>query len=229
MAAQHQIERLLGETPGRLTARLAEFAKDGITVPSSDHTFDSSIEVIKKRPDVRLALAELRATSEEALAAEADRWPKISLAGFFGVQDGSSGLRLADNPVWSAASAASLPLLNFGRLRGLADAADARSKAAALRYENTVLIAMQEAQTAITDYSRGVEATRRQEEVLKERSETVALIQERFQRGLTDMTSLTTAQAELDQATIALIDQKAATAGAFVRVQKSLAMGIDSI
>jgi outer membrane protein TolC len=38
------------------------------------------------------------------------------------------------------------------------------------------------------------------------------------------MTDLTTAQAELDQATIDLINQKTSTAIAFIRLQKALSL-----
>lgn len=50
------------------------------------------------------------------------------------------------------------------------------------------------------------------------------IARERFERGLTDMTDLTTAQAELDQATIELIREKTTTAIAFIRLQKALSL-----
>lgn len=60
--------------------------------------------------------------------------------------------------------------------------------------------------------------------VLRARQDTLDIARERFERGLTDMTDLTTAQAELDQATIELISEKTATAIAFIRLQKALSL-----
>jgi NodT family efflux transporter outer membrane factor (OMF) lipoprotein len=222
--AQYQIERLMGREPESLASVIAEFKAPGLNVPAPQDSLDIPLDTIRNRPDIRAAALNIIAAQADLRGAEADLWPKITLSAFFGVQETSSGLEgmTASNPIWSLASAITAPLLNFGRLRGAVDAADARAQRAALEYENAVLLALQEARTALSDYLNGVNAVNQQAIALKHRQETVALAQERFNRGLTDMTDLTTAQAELDQATIALIERKASAAIAYVRLQKAL-------
>jgi outer membrane protein TolC len=220
------MERLLGQEPESLAETLKDFAQPALFVPQPLEGLDIPVETIRSRPDIRAAAFNLLAAQADLSEAEANLWPRITLSAFFGVQETSSGLEAvtASNPVWSLASAVTAPLINFGRLRGAVDAADARAQRAVLEYENAVLLALQEARTALSDYLNGVNAVNQQATALKHRQETVALAQERFNRGLTDMTDLTTAQAELDQATIALIDRKAAAAIAFVRLQKALGL-----
>jgi NodT family efflux transporter outer membrane factor (OMF) lipoprotein len=224
--AQYQIERLMGQEPESLASMLAEFKAPGLNVPTPQNGLDAPLNTIRNRPDIRAAALRVIAAQADLREAEADLWPKITLSAFFGVQETSTGLEAvtASNPVWSLASAITAPLLNFGRLRGAIDAADAKAQRAVLEYENAVLLALQEARTALSDYLNGVNAANQQAAALKYRRDTVALARERFNRGLTDMTDLTTAQAELDQATIALIERKAAAANAYVRLQKALGL-----
>ena len=127
--------------------------------------------------------------------------------------------------MWSLASALTTPLVNFGQIDANIDAANARSQQANLIYQDTILQALQEIHTALAGYLNGLNAINRQTEARTRRAETVRLATERFDRGLTDMTVLTTAQAELDQATITLITQKAETAITYIRLQQALGIG----
>ena len=225
--AEYQIERLLGKHPGDLAALLKDSPRAEFTVPLPQDIKDIPLDAIQSRPDVAAARADLLAAQGNAREAEANLWPRITLSSFFGLQDISGNTPFAPgNPVWSLASGITAPLLNFGRLRGQAEAADARTKQAELRYENTVLMALQEAHTALSDYVNGVNALLQQRLALKHRQETIALARTRFERGLTDMTDLTTAQTELDQATLLLIERKAFSATAYIRLQKALGIAV---
>ncbi|GEM_PF-2347675 len=220
-AAQYKIERLLGKTSGELSVLLNESAGE-LIVPAVKGTIDISIDIIHNRPDIRTAKNEMLATQSDLAKAEADVWPRITMGAFFGVQDGADNLHLASNPIWSIASGISVPLLNFGRLRGAIDAANARERQASLNYENASLTALQETKTALSDFLNGSNAVSERQQELSHRKIAVELANRRFKNGLTDMIDLTTAQSELDQATIALLEQKANTAIAYIQLQKAL-------
>ena len=225
--AEYQIERLLGKNPGDMAALLNKPPHAAFTVPLPQHIKDIPLYAIQSRPDVAQTRADLLAAYADAREAEANLWPRITLSSFFGLQDISGNTPFApSNPVWSMASGVSAPLLNYGRLRGQVEAADARSKQAELRYENTVLQALQEAHTALSDYVKDVNALEMQHVALKHRQEIIGLARIRFERGLTDMTDLTTAQTELDQATLDLITRKASAATAYIRLQKALGISV---
>ncbi len=223
-SARFKIARLLAIPVDQLALEPQESVT--FTVPEVDQAADISIELMRERPDVKALLAQMIAAQGDLAKAETDLWPRLSVGAFFGVQSGSDGLRMAENPIWSLSSAITAPLLNFGRLRGAVDSADARSKAASLNYENGVLNALQETQTALSDYLNGINAVAEQEKALASRKDAIKLATERFKQGLTDMTDLTTAQSELNHATITLIERRAVAAIAFIRLQKALGIGV---
>lgn len=224
--AQYQLERLLGREPESLSAELAAQKPVAISIPTLAREAALPIERIKQRPDLRASYAELIAAQADLKQAEADLWPRLTLTGFYGIRDLPAGVPGASNPIWSLASGLTAPLLNFGRLRGAVDAANARSQRASLTYEDAVLKALQETRTALSDYLGGLDAVAQQKEALKHRRDAVALAKERFTRGLTDMTDLTTAQTELDQATLTLIERQANAAIAYIRLQKALGTSV---
>ena len=227
-AAQFQMERLLGKTSGSLTELLSAHRQSALTMPSGMPVTDIPLERIRTRPDIRAAQSELLAANAELAQAEAALWPRVSLGGFFGAQDAPANLPFASNPIWAVTSGVTMPLLNFGRLQSQIDAADERSRQAALAYENASLTALQEAKTALSDYLGAKAAAAQQEESLKHRKLAVKLARERYTRGLTDMSELTTAQTELDQATLTLIERKSQVAIAYIRLHKSLGIELQA-
>jgi multidrug efflux system outer membrane protein len=223
-AAQYQIEFLLGIKDETVVEALKKARLLSIKLPSPETVSSISLDVIRNRPDVRAARFNLLAFQANLDQAEANIWPQISISSFFGIIDGTKGVRLGNNPFWTLGSSLTAPILNFGRLSGAIDAANAQSKEAAYNYEKVILLALQEVKTALSDYLNGLNTVTAQAEALKRRQETVAIAKERFNRGLTDMTDLTTAQTELDQATLALIANKTSTALAFIRFQKAVGL-----
>ncbi len=224
-AAQYQIEFLLGIKDETVAATLKRARRLAITIPLPETISSISLKTIRNRPDVRAARFNLLSFQANLEQAEANFWPQISISTFFGVIAGTKGAQLGNNPFWSLASSLTAPLLNFGRLTGALDVANAQSREAQYNYEKAILLALQEIKTALSDYLNGLNTLIAQGEALKRRQETVAIAKERFNRGLTDMTNLTTAQTELDQATLELIADKTSTAQAFIRLQKTLGLG----
>ncbi|MBY0462282.1 MAG: TolC family protein, partial [Alphaproteobacteria bacterium] len=165
---------------------------------------------------------EMLAAQSDLAKAEADVWPRITLSAFFGVRDTSDGVLSASNPIWSLASNIISPVLNFERLNGAIDVANARETQSILIYKKVVLTAITEAKTALSDYLNSINALNQQEQALIHRKMTVTLVNNRFERGLTDMIDLTTAQSELDQATLLMVESRASSAIAYIRLQKAL-------
>lgn len=223
--AQAQMERLLGVDDGTLSERLAREPQRDIAVPKAEQLEKLPLQLLAQRPDVRAARAELLAARADLRAAEAALWPRISLTGFFGARDVSAPLPLADNPIWALAANIGVPLLDFGRLRGAIDSADARAEAALLQYENTTRRAAEETRIALTDSIGALAALESQQRSLADRTDALALATERTKRGLRDMTDVTTAQTELDRASLLVIERRRAAALAYIRLQKSLSPG----
>ncbi|MCS5707371.1 efflux transporter outer membrane subunit [Candidatus Berkiella cookevillensis] len=220
--AQYQIETLVNSKNNAIAFSLDHAKEHSVIVPTPQQITILPLEIIKQRPDLRASYNNLLAARADLAQAEASLWPQINVSGFFGVQEGTHGLVLAENPIWSIANTLSIPILNFGRLRGLVKSADARAQQALLEYENNINLALQECRTALSDYLHGINAMNRQAQTLRHRQETVEIARERFERGLTDMTDLTTAQTELDQASLSFISSKTSAAIAYIKLQKAL-------
>lgn len=220
--AQFTIARLLADRDDMVEKMLEAAPTRNMVVPSVDDLNIIDVARIRLRPDIQQARAALLEAQANLRAAEANVWPKITLGAFLGIQDGSGALQLAANPLWSIAGGLSAPILNFGRIRSEIDNADAKARAAALQYEDVVNRALAETKTAYVDTVQGLQQVKQQELALHARQDTVRIAKERFERGLTDMTDLTTAQSELDEATVALINLKTTAAIAYIRLQKAL-------
>ena len=113
------------------------------------------VDLLRRRPDVRLA--ELRAAAQGARIglAKSDLYPRFSLLGSIGFETSQSGgpqssdagtgdLFDSGSRRYSVGPAFSWPILNYGRLRNNVRVQDARFQQAALNYRNAVLKAARE-------------------------------------------------------------------------------------
>lgn len=224
--AEYQIERLLGDTNNQVSKTLLHATPVELILPQPDKVMKISLRIIKNRPDVRKARFDLLAAQADLLKAEANLWPKMSVYAFFGIENGRLGASAFGNPVWAVASLLTAPMINFGRLRGAVNEKDAGAKANELIYENTILLALQETKTALSDYLNGLNVVKAQANAVKRRQATLEITRERFKRGLTDKLDVTTAQSDLVQATLTLIANKTSNAEAYIRLQKALGLSI---
>jgi multidrug efflux system outer membrane protein len=113
-------------------------------------------KVLAARPDVRAAERRFAASLSATDAASAELFPDISLTALFGTQ---SSTPFNATP-WNGGLGLVQPILNFGRIESQIDAADARQRQMFLAYQQTVLEALEEMETALSRY--GHEAQRNQ-------------------------------------------------------------------
>jgi NodT family efflux transporter outer membrane factor (OMF) lipoprotein len=147
-SAVHALNVLLGDPPGTMDASLK--------TPSALQPLDATIliaapaRVLETRPDVRVAERQFAASISGRKVAVAQLYPDISLTGLFGVQ-GATGF---GGTPWSIGSTLAQPILNFGRIEGQIDVADAQQKENFLNYQQTVLTALQDMETALSNYQQ---------------------------------------------------------------------------
>lgn len=148
-ATGYQLSVLLGENPGALNDELKEMKP----IPEAKllPVLAAPAEVIARRPDIKAAERQLAATTAMQGAALAQLFPKLSLSAFYGVQD---SVMFGSNPIWALASSIVMPVIDFGRIRGQIDVADARQVQAMHAYQETVLKALAEIETALTNVGK---------------------------------------------------------------------------
>src|SRR6185503_9765522 len=112
-------------------------------------------ELLRRRPDIRLAEANLHAATARIGVATADLFPRFSLTGAFGFS-GSQASDLVNfgNRFWSFGPAVSWPLFDAGRIRSNIQVQDARQERALLAYRRAVLVALQEVESALIAFEK---------------------------------------------------------------------------
>ena len=106
-------------------------------------------QLLMQRPDLTALAREVLAASGEVGAAQADRWPRLSLAGTISLARLSAGGVTERGTNWSIGPALSLPLFDAGRRAAQVDAARARYDEALARYTQRARDAVAEVETAL--------------------------------------------------------------------------------
>jgi NodT family efflux transporter outer membrane factor (OMF) lipoprotein len=155
-SARHRLALLLATTP----AALAEILPAAGPLPEMDPVavLLTPTDVISRRPDVQAAGHAFVAAAARKEAAEALRWPRITLAASVGLDAGSAGSAafLPWSAIGSLTAGLLAPIFDFGRIRAGIDAADARQEQASLEYERVARAAVNDVQTAVVSYAQGV-------------------------------------------------------------------------
>jgi NodT family efflux transporter outer membrane factor (OMF) lipoprotein len=208
-AQQHdQLAVLTGRFPSE--AALARIDLASLQLPT-DLPVSLPSKLVRQRPDVRQAEANLHAASAQVGVAEANRFPNIQLTAVAG--NTAIALSQAFTPgtnFWSLGAAATAPIFEGGTLLHQERAAKANYEQAAQQYRSTVLGAFQnvaDSLSAIEQDADGLKAATLAADAAKV---TLDLIQRQVQDGYASGLALLNAQQAYQQARIALVQVQAA-------------------
>ncbi len=220
LQAAHRIGVLLGEEPSALLDQLQRSAKP-LQVPDVPAALPG--ELLKRRPDIRRAEAEISAAYARAGAARADLYPKFVIQGLSGRQSTDfSGLTFGAGNFFSAGPGISLPILNFGRIRAQIAARDAQLEQSLRAYEKDVLEAFEETENAYVARDRAEQRQRSLEAGAAAAKRSVELAQELYIRGLGDFLAVLDAQRSQFQMERELAASNAAVLRQTVALYKAL-------
>ena len=135
-AARHQMALLVGKSPAEWTAPDFDLAKlTASVVPVSLPS-----ELVRRRPDILAAEAELHAATAEIGVAVANQYPSIRLSASLtqGAIKPEEILNYSSTG-WNLLSGVTAPIFNGGRLKAERKVAEAEANAAMARYQQTVL------------------------------------------------------------------------------------------
>jgi len=202
--AKNTLCYLLGMPPDKLDQPLGSETQFGqIPAPPVQVAVGIPADLLRRRPDVRRAEQTAAAQSARIGIAKAALYPAFSISGSFGfVSTNSQGHSLGDIFNWGQhfyrfGPSVQWNLFNYGQLTNQVRAQDARFQELALSYQNTVLKAQQEAESALIGFLK----TQNSAEFLAEstaaaqRSLDLATLQ--YREGITDFTTVLTAEQDL--------------------------------
>lgn len=142
-----QLAVLLGETPQGFTLGVSQ--QDVLAKVPAAPQGQAPNDVLTRRPDVQARAIAVRSQTARVASAKADLLPKFYIN--FLWQDGRIGLsdfNDAKGSVGLLGAGVHLPIFSAGRIRANIKASDARLDAAALAYDQTLLQALEEVDSA---------------------------------------------------------------------------------
>lgn len=151
--AKLSLATLLGKTPEYVMQMDWEIGEQADSLPSALPVGIPS-DLLSRRPDVMESYYELQAAAAKVGIARSNRFPSISLTSEGGLV-GSSVKEMFKSGYWSWGAAAQVvqPIFSFGRLKRQEQIARAEYDDAVLEYEQTVLTALKEVESALVAIS----------------------------------------------------------------------------
>jgi NodT family efflux transporter outer membrane factor (OMF) lipoprotein len=118
-------------------------------------------DLLRRRPDVRVAEREMAAACADVGVATADRYPRFSLVGMGGWASVQSGTLLESaSRMWSVGPQVHLPIFNRGLLKSQVKVNEAAFEAASASYRKAVLTAVADVEVALTRMARSEDRRR---------------------------------------------------------------------
>ena len=224
-AAVSRLGVLTGQAPGALKAELAAArpipaGPDGIAV-------GVPLDTLRQRPDVRSAERTLAATTAQIGVAKAQLYPALAISGSISTDASKIG-SLFEGVAGQVFAGLTQAIFNGGRLRSQVRGAEAAADGAFAAYKSTVLSGLEDVENALFALDS---AKRRAEQftiALDAANNTAILSRSQYRAGLTDFTTLNTAETSLLSARNGLSQAQSDRATALVQLYLALGGGWDS-
>jgi NodT family efflux transporter outer membrane factor (OMF) lipoprotein len=220
---------LLGMPPSPLDDLLA--GSRAIPVAPPQVAVGIPAELLRRRPDIRAAELQAAAQSAQIGVAKADLYPAFSLTGNFGflASDWSeydlSDIFLAKSRTFSFGPSFQWNILNYGRIVNNVRVQDAAFQALLTNYQNAVLTAQREVEDGLICFLNAQQRTQLLElsADAAKRSQDLAVLQ--YREGITDFTTVLTAEQNLLQQQDALAVSRGEIPTNLIRTYRALGGG----
>jgi multidrug efflux system outer membrane protein len=220
----HRLSVLVGREPGALRAELSPPqnlpALPGI-VPVGDPA-----GLLRRRPDIRVAERELAGATARVGVAIADLFPRVTFtgnAGYVAASSGALGDRGTDSYV--LAPGISWGIFDFGHVQARIGAAKWRKEGAVLRYEQTVLQALEETEDSLVTHARARDRLVHDEAAVRASHTASELARVRYENGASDFLQVLDAERTLLESEDRLARSRTEAATSLIAVYKSLGGG----
>ncbi len=222
--ATYRLDVLLALPAGNVLKELSEEAPIPATPPQVPVGLPS--DLLLRRPDIRRAERELAAATARIGEAKADLYPRFYLTGDAGlVSLSASDWFTKGSRFWSAGPTVVWRVFASGRIRANVRVQEAREEQALAQYKETILIAFEDVDSALTAYAK--EQIRRQSLVqsVQANQRALKLADDLYRHGLTDFIRVLESQHGLYQAQDSLVLSHQFVALNLVALYKALGGG----
>lgn len=183
-------------------------------------------QVLAQRPDMLNAERELLAASADVSQAQAQRYPRIGLAGSISAARFESGAFSQSGTLWSIGPVTvSLPLFDGGARRANVVAAQARYDEAGALYRAKLRTAVREVEEALVALQSTVDRDADAQVATEGFATSFRATEARFKGGLASLYELEDARRSALQAQVALIDLQRERSTAWISLYRALGGG----
>jgi NodT family efflux transporter outer membrane factor (OMF) lipoprotein len=224
VAAQNRLAVLLGTAPGELAPELLAPALLP-TVPARV-AVGVPADLLRRRPDVHAAERRFAAEVARIGVAEGDRYPRLSLGGTLGLAaNAADDVFTKGSDVVAFGPSLRWNLFDGGRLRQRVRSLEARAEAAQIAWEQTVLLALEETENAMTRFAQEQVRLGSLQRAATQARRAVDLAQSQYRAGLSDFQAVIDSERTVAAIEDDLVGSEAAVAGSAVSIFKALGGG----
>jgi len=221
----HALALLVGKAPSELNAELGSEKR----IPTAVSEIPSGLpsELLRRRPDIREAEANVQAAAARVGVQVSKLFPSITLTAQYGGQSGSglSSLMDAAARFYTIGPNIQWGLLNYPALKTNIRTYKARRDQKVLTYKKTVLTAFQEVENALTAYDNEKKREKILETEVEQYQQASKLALSKYTRGLTNFLDVLDAQRSLFSAQDSLAQSRATVQTDLIAFYKALGGG----
>jgi len=223
-ASAYRLTVLTGQEPQVLLEKLLETKP--LPVPPDIVPVGLRSDILRRRPDIRLAERQLAAETADIGVATANLFPKFALTGTVGVESLSFGdLFQSTSTFWALGPLIRWPIFQGGAIRSQIAAEKVEAEAAAIAYERAVLTALTDAETALVRYGQELETRKRLNKAVDLNKHSAYLAKQRYRLGEDNILSVVDAEHELSRVEDKLVISETHTLINLVSLFKTLGGG----
>lgn len=206
-AARHALALLVGKAPADWTA--PEIDLSDVVLPK-DVPVRLPSELVRRRPDILAAEADLHSATAAIGVAEANLYPDISLDASFALTTlAPEDVFKYESSGWSVGPSATMPLFNGGSLKARRQMAVEDAKAADATYRQTVLKAFVQVADLFSAIAKDQSLIVAQTRASDIAEENVRLASIGYENGAQPLLTVIDAQRQAQRARLALVDAQA--------------------
>ncbi len=222
----HALSLLLGLDP----MALADELENVTPIPPSPSEIPVGLpsELLRRRPDVVQAEAQLHQATANIGVAVAELFPKFSLTGSIGQETSAIGLiARSGSTFWSIGPTMSWRVFDSNQLINEVRVANAQQQEALLNYKQTVLQSFSDVEDALVAYAQDQNRTRALADAVAANQRSLDLSNELYVRGLGDFLNVLTAEQGLYTAQNNLAVSQTNVSSDLVQLFKAMGGGWD--
>ncbi len=215
---------LLGEFPSEVQGELAQAAP--IPSPPAEVVVGLPTELLRQRPDIRQAERQLAAQTAQIGVATAELYPALSLSGAFAFESFStSDLLKWESRAFQFGPTVRWNIFDTGRIRSNIVLQEATTEEALASYEQTVLAAVEEVETAMAAYLQEVQRREALQRSVVAARASVDLVETLYRSGLTDFQNVLDTQRSQFTQEDALAESQGLVTQNLIRLYQALGGG----